>query len=136
MISDLYRHRRAFWAYFAERLPALYARTEYGTEHSRWLAVGPTPLIVAHYVANGSAGIFVRGARGTPTGLTREFLFPHREFLAQALERPDLKLGTYFPLGSGLRADMHDKENWPAAIDWFAERSTAYERALKALLQR
>lgn len=91
------------------------------------------PLVVAHYVANGSAGIFVRGARGVRTPIIREFLFPHRALLAQALGRPDMKLGTYFPLSSGLRAGMLDAANWPRAIDWFAENSPLYERALIAL---
>jgi hypothetical protein len=136
MISDLYRHRRAFWACFAGQAPELHARTEYATEHSRWLAVGPRPLIVAHYIANGSAGIFVRGARGVRTAIIREFLFPHREFLAQALGRPDMKLGTYFPLSGGVRADMQDEANWPRAIAWFVDQSPVYERALEALQRR
>ncbi|MGD9915854.1 MAG: hypothetical protein AB7S80_17385 [Rhizobiaceae bacterium] len=133
MVSDLYRHRRAFWAALADAAPALASRTDYATEHSRWLAVGPMPLVIAHYIANGSAGIFVRGARRVRTPLIREFLFPHRAFLAQALGRPDLKLGTSFPLSGGVRTDMRDEANWPRAIDWFVEQSPVYERALIAL---
>ncbi len=136
MISDLYAHRRAFWAHLAAQAPDLFARTEYGTEHSRWLFVGPMPLVVALYVANGSAGVFVRGARGVRTALIREFLFPYRESLAIALERDDLRLGTYFPLGTGLRADMQDRANWPRAIDWFVRQVPLYERALLALQHR
>lgn len=136
MISDLYQHRRAFWAYFAEQLPTFHARTEYGTEHSRWLTVGVTPLIVAHYVANNGVGLFVRGARGVRTGLIREILFPHREFLARALGRPNLKLGRNFLLGSSLRTDMHDRANWPDAAAWFAQQSPIYERALEMLQRR
>ena len=135
MISELYRHRRAFWSGFAHHAPDLYARTEHGTEHSRWLFVGPRPLVVAMYVGNASAGIFVRGARGVRTPLIREYLFPYREILAQALGRPDLKLGTYFPLASGLKADMQDGANWPRAFEWFAANVPLYERAL-LLLQR
>jgi len=133
MVSDLNLHRRAFWAFFAEQLPALHARTERGNEHSRWLAVGPMPLIAAHYVANGSVGIFVRGARGTRPGHVRQLLFPQRELLVETLGRPDLRLGENFLLGHSLRVDMHDRTNWPGAINWFAEQSPLYERALAAL---
>ena len=136
MVSDLNLHRRAFWAYFAEQLPALHARTERGNEHSRWLVVGPMPLIAAHYVANGGVGIFVRGARGTRAGHIRELLFPYRDFLAKALGREDLRLGQNFLLGYSLRCDMHDKSNWPQAIAWLAEQSPIYERALAALQKR
>jgi hypothetical protein len=136
MVSDLYMHRRAFWRFLAEHAPEVNARTVYGTEHSRWIVVGPRPLVAALYVANGSAGIFVRGARGVRTAVIREFLFPNREFLATALGRPDLKLGTYFPLASGVRADMTDEANWPRAIAWFAENAPLYERALLDLQRR
>ena len=76
-------HRRAFWAYFAERMPALFARTERGNEHSRWLTVGHMPLIAALYLTNRSVGLFVRGPRRTRIGHVREFLFPYREVLAK-----------------------------------------------------
>jgi hypothetical protein len=136
MVSDLTLHRRAFWKFFAEQLPALNARTERGNESSRWLAVGPIPLVAAHYVATGGVGIFVRGGWGARSGLVREYLFPHREFLAAALDRPNLRLGENFLLGSSLRADMLDEANWPRAIAWFAEQSPLYERALAALQRR
>ena len=136
MVSDLNLHRRAFWAFFAERLPELNARTERGNESSRWLAVGPTPLIAVHYISTQSVGIFVRGARGTRVGHIRERLFPHREFLATALDRQHLRLGENFLLGDRLKGAMLDDASWPHAIDWFAERSPAYERALKALQRR
>jgi hypothetical protein len=136
MISDLTLHRRAFWAFFCGRLPALYARTERGNETTRWLAVGGMPLIVAHYIAGRGVGIFVRGARGTRTGHVREYLFPHRDFLAEALGRPDLRLGSTFLLNDRLRIDTFDRANWGRALDWFAERSPLYERALAKLQQR
>jgi hypothetical protein len=87
MVSEITAHRRAFFAFLAKELPALNARMEHGNEHSRWLAVGPMPLIAVHYVANGGVGLFKRGARRTRSGLIREYLFPHREFLAAALRR-------------------------------------------------
>ena len=133
MVSDLNLHRRAFWAFFAERLPELNARTERGNESSRWLAVGVMPLIAVHYVSAQSVGIFVRGARGTRIGHIREYLFPHREFLAGALGGQGLRLGENFLLGDRLKGHMLDVANWPRAIDWFAERSPVYERALGAL---
>jgi len=133
MVSDLNLHRRAFWDFFAGRLPELSARTERGNESSRWLAVGVMPLIEVHYVSAKSVGIFVRGARGTKIGHVREYLFPHREFLAKALDRQDLRLGENFLLGDRLRGDMQDKANWPHAVEWFAERSPVYEQALESL---
>ena len=136
MVSDLNLHRRAFWAFFAERLPELNARTARGNESSRWLAVGVMPLIAVHYISGESVGIFVRGARGTRIGHVREHLFPHREFLAKALGRERLRLGENFLLGDRLQGDMLDSANWPSAIDWFAERSPVYERALKGLQGR
>ncbi len=136
MVSDLTLHRRAFWNFFADQLPALNARTERGNESSRWLAVGTLPLIAAHYVATGGVGIFVRGARGTRSGLVREYLFPHREFLAAALGGPNLRLGKNFLLGSSMRVDMLDESNWSRAIAWFAEQSPLYERALADLHRR
>jgi hypothetical protein len=136
MVSDLTLHRRAFWMLFAERSPALHARTLRGNETTRWLAVGSMPLIVAHYIAGGGVGIFVRGARGTRIGLVREYLFPHRDFLAQALGRPELRLGSTFLLNDRLRIDTFDKANWPRAIDWLAVRSAVYEQALARLQRR
>ena len=136
MVSDLNLQRRAFWAFFAERLPELNARTERGNESSRWLAVGVIPLILVHYVSARSAGIFVRGARGTKVGHIREYLFPHREFLAKALGRQGLRLGENFLLGDRIKANMPDAASWPRAIDWFAERSPVYEQALEELQGR
>jgi hypothetical protein len=82
MVSELNEHRRDFWQFFAERLPALYGRMVRGNEHSRWLFVGHRPLVIAHYIANRGVGLFVRGPTGERTWRTREYLFPHREFLA------------------------------------------------------
>jgi hypothetical protein len=136
MVSELTLHRRAFWTFFAEQLPQLNARTVRGNESTRWLAVGPTPLIAALYISGGAVGLFVRGARGAKTGHVREFLFPHREFLVRELGQPDLRLGHNFLLVSRLRADMQDEANWPRATAWFAEHSPVYERALEALQKR
>ena len=136
MVSDLTQHRRAFWAYFAEQLPELYARTERGNETTRWLTVGRVPLIAAHYISANGVGMFVRGARGTKIGHVREYLFPHRDFLAKALRREQLRLGTNFLVGNSLRVDMQDRANWPRATNWLAEQSPLYERALKALQRR
>lgn len=136
MISDLYRHRRAFWQFFAGHAPELHARTEYATEHSRWLAVGPMPLVIALYVANRGVGLFVRGARRTRIGHVREFLFPWRELLASELREPELRLGGSFLLDTRLRADMQERDNWPAAADWLARRTPSYERALAAVQRR
>jgi hypothetical protein len=136
MVSDLNLHRRVFWSFFADQLPDLYARTERGNESTRWLAVGPVPLIVAHYISGDAVGIFVRGARGTKTGHVREFLFPHRTFLMQALQRPELRLSYNFLLVSRLRADMRDEANWPRATAWFADNSPAYQSALVDLQRR
>jgi hypothetical protein len=130
MASDLTLFRRAFWAFFAEAAPALHARTERGNESSRWLAVGNMPLVIVHYLSAGGVGIFVRGARGTRIGHVREYLFPQREFLAEALGREDLRLGTAFLLESRLKRPMRDEANWPAAAAWLAGRSPLYERAL------
>ena len=134
-ISDLNLQRRAFWAYFAEALPDLFARTERGNESSRWLAVGPSPLIVAHYVSATGVGVFVRGERGTKIGLVRESLFPHRRLLSEMLGREDIRLGGIFLLGDRFRCDMAQAGNWAAAVRWFAEKSPLYERALYRLQQ-
>ena len=136
MVSDLNLHRRAFWAFFAERLPDSTPGLQEAIKSSRWLAVGVMPLIAVHYISGESVGIFVRGARGTRIGHVREHLFPHREFLAKALGRERLRLGENFLLGDRLQGDMLDSANWPSAIDWFAERSPVYERALKGLQGR
>jgi hypothetical protein len=133
MVSDSTLHRRAFWAFFAEALPGLYARMSRGNESTRWLAVGPKPLIVAHYIAATNVGIFVRGARGTRIGHVREFLFPYRGMLAEALAEPDLRLGATFLLNTRLRLPTVDKESWPQAMAWFAHQSPLYEAALAAL---
>jgi hypothetical protein len=47
-----------------------------------------------------------------------------------------LRLGENFLLGDRLKGRMLDSANWPRAVDWFAERSPAYERALAALQGR
>lgn len=136
MISDMTRHRRAFWQFFAENLPALSARMVRGNEHSRWLAVGHRPLIVAHYVANGGVGLFVRGPAREKIGPVRDYLFPHRQFLAERLGKPDLRLGSTSLLPESLRLDMADQDNWSRAIDWFARRSPVYAAALAELQSR
>lgn len=136
MVSDITAHRRAFWSFFAEELPVLNARMERGNESSRWLVVGPRPLIAVHYVALGGVGLFVRGARGTRNALVREYLFPHREFLGDALGGPVRRLPANFLLGHSLRCDMRDTANWPAALAWFAGQSPVYEKALVALQAR
>jgi hypothetical protein len=132
VVSEITLQRRAFWACFAERLPELAARMARGNETSRWLAVGPFPLIAAHYVGAGAVGIFVRGARGTRIGHVREMLFPRREFITLHLG-PNVKLGTQFLLESRLRLPMNDRKNWPRAADWLAERSPRYEALLAAV---
>lgn len=136
MVSEATARQRAFFDLFAQRLPDLHARCARGNESTRWLPVGPRPYVVAHYFASRGAGIFVRGARGVRTAIIREELFPHREFLATALQWPDLKLGNAFPLARAHRADMLDPANWPAAIDWLGRMSPVYERALIALQRR
>lgn len=133
MVSDLTAHRRAFWQSFAGRAPALYLRTTRGNEHSRWLAVGPMPLVIALYLTDRGVGLFVRGARRTRIGHVREFLFPHREMLAKELGEPDLRLGSSFLLNTRLRLDMQEPGNWPAAADWLARRTPSYERAVAAV---
>ena len=62
MVADITLHRRAFWVFFGEQLPELAARTVRGNETTRWLPVGPVPLVAAHYISAGAAGLFVRGA--------------------------------------------------------------------------
>jgi hypothetical protein len=136
MVSDLHLHRRAFWTFFAEALPGLNARTSRGNETTRWLAVGPRPLIVAHYIAATNVGIFVRGARGTRIGHVRELLFPYRGLLAEALTEPGLRLGETFLLNTRLRLPTEDKATWPRAMAWFAHQSPLYEAALAALQVR
>jgi len=131
MVSDLNLHRRAFWAFFAETLPGLNARTVRGNESTRWLAVGPKPLIVAHYIAATNVGIFVRGARGTRIGHVRELLFAHRNLLAQVLGEPDLRLGETFLLNTRLMLPTADRASWPKAMEWFAAQSPRYEAALE-----
>ena len=133
MISDLTQHRRSFWRYFAENLPALAARTVRGNESSRWLAAGPRPLIIAHYIAAESVGLFVRGAARERIGHVREYLFPHRRFLAKSLGRPELRLGSTFLLPDICRLDMNDRARWAQAIDWFAAHSPRYEAIFTAL---
>ncbi|WP_274629123.1 hypothetical protein [Arvimicrobium flavum] len=127
MVSDLTRHRRDFWQYFADTLPELNVRMQRGNEHSRWLAVGHRPLVIAHYIANAGVGLFIRGEAGEPTWRVREFLFPHREFLARRLDRPGLKLGNMFLLPNSVRLDMTDRSNWQRATAWFAQNSPVYE---------
>lgn len=136
MVSDITWHRRAFWQFFAERLPELSARMVRGNEHSRWLAVGHRPLIVAHYVANGGVGLFVRGPARERIGHVRDYLLPHRRFLAGRLGKPDLRLGSTFLLPESLRIDMAARGNWPCATDWFARRSPVYEATLAGLQLR
>ena len=133
MISDQARHRRDVWQAFADRLPDLASRMTRGNEHSRWLAVGPRPLVLAHYVADRGVGLFVRGPRGEPAWRVREVLLPHRRLLSVRLGRPDLRLGNRFLLPHALRIDMHQRANWPAAIDWLADRSSVYAAALAEL---
>ena len=127
MVSELNQHRRDFWHFFAARLPALHGRMMRGNEHSRWLAVGHRPLVIAHYVANGGVGLFIRGPSRERTWQTREYVFPHREFLAKRLDQPNLRLGNRFLLTRSLRLDMTERANWTQATIWFAENSPFYE---------
>jgi hypothetical protein len=136
MISDLTRHRRDFWQYFDLNLPALARRTVRGNETSRWLSVGQRPLIVAHYIAARSVGLFVRGVARERIGHVREYLFAHRTFLAASLDKPNLRLGSTFLVPDICRLDMDDRDNWPAAIEWFAEHSPRYELVFTALQKR
>lgn len=133
MVSEITQHRRDFWHHFAQRLPKLDACMVRGNEHSRWLAVGHRPLIIAHYVANGGVGMFVRGQSGERTWRIREFLFPHREFLAERLAQPNLKLGNMLLLPRSTRLDMLDRENWNVACCRFAENSPVYQAILTDL---
>jgi hypothetical protein len=130
-ISDLNRLRRSFWAFAAMTEPALFASTVRGNESSRWLPVGPLPLIAVHYFSIRGVGIFVRGARRTKIGHVREFLFPHRRLLSEMLGRSDIRLGESFLLHSRLQCDMTERGNWPAAMRWCAAKSRLYERALR-----
>jgi hypothetical protein len=131
MVSDLNLHRRAFWAFFAEILPELNARTARGNETTRWLAVGPRPLIIAHYIAATNVGIFVRGTRGTRIGHVRELLFPYRGLLAEAIGDPALRLGETFLLNTRLKLPTADRASWPKATEWFAAQSPSYVAALE-----
>lgn len=133
MVSETTAHRRAFWLYLADRMPALAARMTRGNEHSRWLAVGPRPLVLAHFIAGGAVGLFVRGAAREPVGPVRDFLLPHREMLTRLLGHANL--GTTFLLADSVRLDMNDRANWPEAADWFGDRSPVYESALAAIQQ-
>lgn len=133
MVSETTLRQRAFWAFFAERSPDLNARTQRGNESTRWLPVGHVPLVLAHYFGMRSVGVFVRGERGLKSWRIREYLFPHREFLAATLGRENLRLGENLLLGHSLRVDMLDEANWPRAVDWLVAQSAIYERALTAL---
>lgn len=133
MISDLYRQRRAFWALFAATAPGLWARTVYGSEHTRWLSVGHRPLVIALFVANRGVGLFVRGPAREPVADTKQYLAPHRHFLAERLGNSGLKLGSMFLVPRSIRTDMTDRDNWPAAIDWFGDNTPVYERVFTDL---
>lgn len=130
-ISDLSRLRRSFWTVAATLEPALFARTGRGNESSRWLPVGPLPLVVVLYFSIRGVGVFVRGARRTRIGHIREFLFPHRRLLSKMLARQDIRLGGTFLLHDRLRCDMTARENWPEAVGWLTVRSQLYEKALR-----
>ena len=137
MVSELYQHRRDFWAHFAANEPVLHGRTTPGNEHSRWLAVGTgSGLVVALYLTNRSVGDFVRGERGSRIGHVRERLFAHRDELASALEQPKLKLGERFLLNTSLKLDMNNRRNWDRAGEWLAVEAPRYEAALLDLLLR
>ena len=84
MISAQTQHRRDFWQAFGDGLPELSARMVRGNEHSRWLTVGHRPLVIAHYVANGSVGLFVSlGIRNASSAIGwASLLLPFFTFLA------------------------------------------------------
>lgn len=136
MVSELTQHRRDFWRHFAERLPDLHRRTVRGNEHSRWLVVGHRPLVIAHYVANRGVGLFVRGLSGEKTWQVRDYLFPHRAFLAARFTEPGLKLGTMFLMPRSVRLNMTDRATWPAATEWFGRQSPFYEAVFAELQLR
>jgi hypothetical protein len=133
-LSDITRHRRAFWSHFAKNQQAIHVATTRGNEHSRWLPVGAGGLIIALYVTNRSVGIFVRGERGTPIGKVRERLFGSRERIGGALGQPDIKLGEHFLLNTAQKLDMQDDANWPRAGAWLAAEAMLYRHALLELL--
>lgn len=133
IVSEITQHRHDFWRFFAERRPEFSGRLVRGNETSRWLVVGPRPLVVALYKGAGGVGIFVRGPSRERIGHARNYLFPYRHALAERLGRPGLKLGTAFLLHEGFRLLMHDRANWAQAADWLATRSPDYEAALIAV---
>ena len=122
------RDRKAFWSMFIERYPELAARgiTANGSA-SKWLVPNRcTDKVLSIYMARNGVGVFVRGLRGTaPAEIFVQFEPVYDQFAKLVggeiwKGSPDDHPGFY------LAIDMNNRENWPVALDWLAQKANLW----------
>ncbi|MGQ7793030.1 hypothetical protein ACUN0C_11530 [Faunimonas sp. B44] len=126
--SEIAAFRRAFWdAYAAAHPEDLELGIRPSAASSMWMPLGD--VVVSAWVGKGGVGVFVRGHRGADGEETFARLAPHAAELERALQAPFGASGDAL-LGQERKADMSDRANWPAAIDWLHLTVHTYRRRL------
>lgn len=122
--------RRAFWDQYVIRYPeAATDRGGGGQGSSRWRSVPGSDLIVARWIGEGAASVFVRGDRGVATPkVYRRF----RKACPRLEELLGVPLGEaeWYPFEVTREFNLAHPPAADKAIDWLEERSKFYVRTL------
>lgn len=131
--SELSEKRFAFWQAFCERVPEA-AERDGGPSYvsNRWRIVDDPNLIISIYAGKDQVGIFLRAPQNEPAEETRMLLSLKEQQLTEGL---GITMGTatdHF-YSAAMKGDYNDPAQRNVLIDWLAERTDTYEKAVREI---
>lgn len=118
--------RRAFWDQYLEKYPnAVTDRGGGGHGASRWRSVPGSNLIVARWIGEGAASVFVRGDRGVHTPAVYRRLRKSKDRLQGLLGTP-IGDHEWYPFEQTEEFDLTDSTAAARAMDWLEEQTRFY----------
>jgi hypothetical protein len=134
-LSDLGKFRKEFWGHYLSKYSD---EKKYGivsATSNRWRIIEGLNLVISIYLAKNSVGIFLRGERGVDGETVSNILLPYKDVLEDKLSTEFGSIdGDYF-LGSFLKANTKDREQWEKLIEWLYIKSNLYDKVLRSILE-
>ncbi|MEL7229849.1 MAG: hypothetical protein AAGK38_08070, partial [Pseudomonadota bacterium] len=126
-LSEIGKHRLAFWTHLAERHPEL--NTDQAATSSIWIELTGEHMLVL-YKSSSKVGVFVRGERGSDHEQVVAGLAPYASRLNAALgvEGDALETREDFAI------DTTEPKNWDRATDWLATTTLKWKRAFHSTI--
>ncbi len=131
--SELSEKRFAFWRAFCDRVPSTVERDGEPTYWSnRWRYISEPDLIISTYAGKGEVGIFLRAGQSGSDEDARLILEMREIELSDRLGVPMGTSAKHF-FTAAMKGDYNDPAQRDALIDWLAERTDEYEKAVREI---